>query len=131
MRVLIVNRYMSIYGGAEQVVRELSLRLSQRGIDNLILALNISEEVKKKIPQATIVTPKAALPYALRSASLISSLGIVRELYHLRRLIKRYYKEFDLINLHNFPANWVGYGLGKPTVWMCNEIADFYNNPYI
>ncbi|MBN2121425.1 MAG: glycosyltransferase family 4 protein [Candidatus Omnitrophica bacterium] len=129
MKVLIVNRYMGIYGGAEQLVKELSCNLRQRGVKNIVATLNVSDEVREKIKGTYVVTPDIDFSYAFRSSSLVSSLGIFKEAYYLRQLVKKYYREFDLINIHNFPANWVAGNLGKPVVWMCNEIPDFYNNP--
>ncbi|MFC1514866.1 glycosyltransferase family 4 protein [Candidatus Omnitrophota bacterium] len=130
MKVLIVNRYMSVYGGAEQVVRELTLALARNNIDNAVVTLNISPEVRSRMSDTALITPKKNFPYALRSSSLRASLGIINEIRSLRELVSRHHHDFDLINVHNFPANWVAYGLGKPVVWMCNEIADFYNNPH-
>jgi len=129
MKILIVNRYMSIYGGAETVIRELGTNLKKLGIENRIVTLNISEEVRKKCGSLDIATPKEEFSYKFRSTNFISSLGIVREIKALRRLVRKYASEFDLINVHNFPAEWVCAGLKKPVVWMCNEIPDFYNNP--
>jgi glycosyltransferase involved in cell wall biosynthesis len=129
MKTLIVNRYMSVYGGAEQLIKELSQDLSRRGLVNKIISLNISDEVKKIAPIIDIVVPGCDFPYAFRSSSLISSLGILKEFYFLKKLTKKHYNDFDIINLHNFPASWAGAGLKKPVVWMCNEVPDFYNNP--
>jgi len=129
MKVLIVNRYMGIYGGAETVVKELAGRLNNLGIKNLILTLNISEEVKNICTGLDIVTPEKNFPYKFRSTDLLSSLGIFGEIKHLRQLVKKHAAGYDLINVHNFPANWVAAGLGKPVAWMCNEVPDFYNSP--
>jgi len=129
MRVLIVNRYMSLYGGAEQLVVELSRQLSARNIANEVLTLNISNDVVGKNLGMKVITAPVAFPYALRSTSLKQSLGVLGEIYHLRRLVQQHYRGFDLINLHNFPASWAAFGCHKPVVWMCNEIPDFYNNP--
>jgi len=129
MKILIVNRYMSIYGGAETVVRELAANLKNLGVKNLIIALNISEEVKRNCRSLDIATPEEEFTYKFRSTNFVSSLGIVREIRALRALVKKYASEFDLINVHNFPAEWITAGLNKPVVWMCNEIPDFYNNP--
>ncbi|MFA6280900.1 MAG: glycosyltransferase family 4 protein [Candidatus Omnitrophota bacterium] len=128
MKVLIVNRFMGLYGGAEQVVKELSLNLTRLGVENTVLTLNLSKEVADKCKGINIVTPETKFKYEFRSRSFLSSLGIFKEIYYLRKLIKRYCKDFDVINLHNFPASWVGLGIDKPTVWLCNEIPDFYNN---
>jgi glycosyltransferase involved in cell wall biosynthesis len=129
MKVLIVNRYLGLYGGAETVVRELAVNLKKLGVECLVITLNISDEVREKCGSVAILTPEEKFAYKFRSTGLVSSLGIVREMVVLRRMVKRYASGFDLINVHNFPANWVVAGLKKPIVWMCNEIPDFYNNP--
>ena len=128
MRVLIVNRYMSMYGGAETVVKELALNLKALNIENLIITLNISEETRKICQGLDMALPKKHFPYKFRSTDFFSSIGIIEEARHLRRLVEKYAPGFDVINVHNFPAEWVTGGLGKPVVWMCNEIPDFYNN---
>jgi len=129
MKVLIVNRFMGIYGGAETVIKEFSSCLNVRGVKNLVVTLNISEEVKRLCAGIDIIVPERQFPYAYRSTGLIASLGIIREIIILRALVKKYYADFDVINVHNFPANWVAGGLHKPVVWMCNEVPDLYNNP--
>lgn len=128
MKVLIVNRYMGIYGGAETVVKQFASRLHEMGIKNLVLTLNISDEVRRICKDIEVVTPQARFPYAFRSSSFLSSLGIFREAAALRHLVKKYAKDFDVINVHNFPADWAVWGLQQPVVWFCNEIPDFYNN---
>lgn len=129
MNVLIVNRYMGLYGGAETVVTELSRHLHESHIGSRIVTLNISDEVRSHCKGLDIVTPREAFPYQFRSARVVSSVGISREIAALRRLVKDNVRDFDIINAHNFPAHWVTGGSGKKTVWMCNEIPDFYNNP--
>lgn len=130
MNVLIVNRFMGVYGGAETVIKELSFNLNNRGVKNLIITLNISDEVRKLCSGLDIIVPKRQFPYQYRSTGLVSSVGIVREMEALRKLVKQYHAGFDMINVHNFPANWVAGGLRKPVVWMCNEVPDLYNNPH-
>lgn len=129
MKVLIINRYMGLYGGAETVIKELGCHLNQRGVVNRILTLNISAEVRKICGSLDIVTPKEKFSYEFRSSGFWSSVGIIREISALRQLARKHAGGFDIINAHNFPADWVVKGLGKPVVWMCNEAPDFYNNP--
>ncbi len=128
MKVLIVNRYMNVYGGAEQVVAKLSNALKKIGVDNLILALNKSPFIEKEAG-TSIISPTTHFEYKYRSASFISSLGIIKEIVALRRLLLKYCEYFDVINVHNFPANWIVYNIRKPVVWTCNEVPDFYHNP--
>jgi glycosyltransferase involved in cell wall biosynthesis len=129
MNVLIVNRYMGFYGGAETVVKELAQGLRKIGVGARVITLNISDEVRALMPDTQVVVPSRQMPYALRSVNLRASLGILDEMRLLRSLIKKHAPDFDVINVHNFPASWVAWGLKKPVVWMCNEIPDFYNNP--
>ncbi|MCX5782046.1 MAG: glycosyltransferase family 4 protein [Elusimicrobia bacterium] len=129
MKALIVQRYMSYYGGAENVVKELSENLLKMGVENSVIALNNSEETKEIYKNIKLLLPKKPLPNVFRSTDFFSALGIIRELYWLRKLLVKYYKSFDVINIHNFPANWVVFGIDKPIVWMCNEPPDFYSNP--
>lgn len=129
MKVLIVNRYMGVYGGAETLIKELGCHLNTLGVANRIVTLNISEEVRRICGPLDIVTPKEAFSYEFRSSGFRSSLGIISEINALRQLVKKHAGEFDVINAHNFPASWVCRGLGRPVVWMCNEVPDFYNNP--
>jgi glycosyltransferase involved in cell wall biosynthesis len=129
MRVLVVNRYMGLYGGAETVVKELCAHLQQDGVKVRLVTLNISEEVSRMMGSCDIRLPRRQMPYALRSTSVAASLGILTEIRLLRELVKRSAADCDVINAHNFPAEWVCGGLGKPVVWMCNEVPDFYNNP--
>ncbi len=129
MKVMIVNRYMGLYGGAETVVKELTGQLTRRGVKTLIVTLNISDTVRELCKDMEIVTPKKFFPYKFRSTDILSSLGIIEEIVALRQLVKAHAGDYDVINVHNFPADWVAGGLKKPVVWMCNEVPDFYNNP--
>lgn len=129
MKVLIVNRYMSVYGGAEQVIKELACNLRLNSVKNLVLTLNTSDKVRDIAKGVSFIIPEKKFSYEYRSATLASSFGILGELKALRSLILKYYKDYDVINLHNFPASWAAYGINKPIVWMCNEVPDFYNNP--
>jgi glycosyltransferase involved in cell wall biosynthesis len=129
MRILIVNRYMSLLGGAENVVKEFSTRLLKRRIDARVVSLNCSDEVRAACAGVLIATPREKFDYTFRSAGIVSTAGIIRELRSLRRLTLEHSKDVDLVNAHNFPASWVCSRLGKPVVWMCNEVPDFYNNP--
>ena len=129
MKVLIVHRYMSYYGGAENVVKELSENLSKNHIENSVITLNSSPELSRLYQELDFIKPKKDLPNIFRSTGFLPALGIFRELFWLRKLIKENYKKFDVINIHNFPAEWAVYGINKPIVWMCNEPPDLYSNP--
>ena len=67
--MLIINRYMSVYGGAETLVKEAVSRLNALGVTTRILTLNISEEVKKLCLGMDIVIPEEDFAYTFRSQS--------------------------------------------------------------
>lgn len=113
MRVLIVNPSFSIYGGAELLVVRLANYLSQKGVENQILTTSILPEIRADLIK-TGVTVVRSLPA-----------NRIGEIVALRRGIGKIEKDFDLINIHNFPAEMSVFGCGKPVVWMCNE-PEFY-----
>jgi glycosyltransferase involved in cell wall biosynthesis len=129
MKVLIVHRYLNIYGGAENVIKELSINLTKYGIKNSVIALNISNEVKEIFKNIEIILPPENLPYKLRSKDFISAVGIYKEVIALRKILKKYYEYYDVINIHNFPATWITYFIEKPVVWYCNEPPDLVYCP--
>ncbi len=129
MRTLIFQRYMEYYSGAENVVNKLSACLKKKGVDNVVMALNVSDEVRKICADVAFIVPEKKYPAVFRSVGFWTSLGIFREIYELRKMINRYSNVYDIINVHNFPATWALYGIKKPVVWLCNEIPDFYSNP--
>jgi len=55
MKVLIINRYMGLYGGAETAAKELSLNLRQMGAEAIILTLNITDNVRHLCAEVTVL----------------------------------------------------------------------------
>ncbi|MFQ3675353.1 MAG: glycosyltransferase family 4 protein, partial [Endomicrobiia bacterium] len=89
-----------------------------------------SRSLKEICKDIEIVISKKNFPYKFRSTDFISTIGILNEFLELRKLVKKYVDDFDIINFHNFPANWVGFNINKPVVWYCNEVPDLVNNPH-
>lgn len=109
---------MSFYGGAELLIVKLANYLIGRGIKNSILTLNISEEVKKELNAKTgIILP----PPELRK---IGNFIFVAKT--LRRYLFENVEQFDVVNVHNFPAELSVMGCKKSIVWMCNEPPTVY-----
>lgn len=129
IKVLIVHPHMNFYGGAETVAVRLSRYLRNKSIDNSILTLSVSEEILNECKDLSFILPKKDYTYKLRSTSLFDSLGVINEIIGLRRLLKTNINQFDLVNFHNFPATWSLFPFKKPSVWMCNEPPDLWNNP--
>jgi len=129
MKVLIVQPHLTVYGGAETVVVKLANFLKKENIENAVICLSLSEEISKECNGTEFILPEKKHPFKLRSTNFFDSIGVVGEIIALYKLIKKHSKSYDVINLHNFPANWGLIFNRKPNVWMCNEPPDFYNNP--
>lgn len=120
---------MSFYGGAETVVINLAKELKRMGVENSILTLSISDEVKFLCSGVDIITPQKRLEPKLHNSSFIGSMRrLITEVAMLRRLIIEHAPYYDVINIHNFPATWALAFTGhKNIVWMCNEPPDMWN----
>jgi len=113
MRVLIVYPKFYIYGGAELVVVRLANYLTKKGIENAILTTAMFPEIEKDLEKTKVIIQKESrIPF--------NFLGI-REMLALHKGIRNNLKDFDLINIHNYPAEISFFPFKKPAVWMCNE----------
>lgn len=133
MRVLIVHPHLTFLGGAELVVVKLSEGLAKAGIKNSILTLSLSEQISTNYPCLNFIVPNKQYPCKSKSVSLFNATRVINETILLSRLIRRFGRSYDVINVHNFPATWAYAlsGLKKPSVWYCNEIPNvFWHNPH-
>lgn len=122
MKVLIVQPNMDLYGGAEHLIVKLCNYLSLENIPNTILTTSINPHIKKDLTKTSILfSPKPII----KTPKIISHLFMA---YNLRKTIKKHITHYDIINLHNFPAELSAYNLNKPTIWMCNEPAQLNLN---
>jgi len=113
MRVLIVYPKFYIYGGAELVVVRLANYLTKKGIENAILTTAMLPEIEKDLDKTKVIIQKEfKIPF--------NFLGI-REILTLHKGIRNNLKDFDLINIHNYPAEISFFPFQKPAVWLCNE----------
>ncbi len=118
MRVLIVHPYMTLYGGAELVIVKLANYLTRKRIKNAVLTLDISSELRKELIRSEIILPEKPLMFSPRTPYAMTLLPIISTLTkYLRKNIDR----FDVVNVHNFPAELVASSCHKRVVWMCNE----------
>ena len=113
MRVLIVYPKFYIYGGAELVVVNLANYLTKKGIQNAILTTSMLSVVEKDLSGTKIIIQP--LPKTLFNILRL------KEILALHKGISNNLNDFDLINLHNYPAELSIFPLQKPSVWMCNE----------
>jgi len=108
---------MCLYGGAELVIGKLANYLTKKGIDNAILTLILSSEIRNNLDGSSIILPKE---------KLASPRNFITTALMLRKYFSKVYKTFDVINVHNFPAELLAFGCAKPFIWMCNEPLTLY-----
>jgi len=117
MRVLIVHPKFYIYGGAELVIIKLANYLARKGIENAILTTSILPEIEKDLLDTKIIIRKEPdIPFVSPGFKVI--LAIWRGIYDNLN-------NFDLINIHNYPAELSFFPFRKKAVWLCNEPPGF------
>lgn len=124
MRVLIVQPNMPVYGGADRVIVKLANYLTKKGIENAVLTLTMSPEIRKDLEKTRIIIPKE-IPKRRNKGFL----NFINEILILRKYVHKNINSFDVINVHNFPAELSVFPHVKPTVWMCNEPPELYLKP--
>lgn len=118
MKVLIVHPHMSLYGGAELVIVKLANYLTKNGIENAILTLSILDEIKKDLKGTKLIIPKGRKE---EKKGIFKFLNFTSETLLLRKYVHKHRKKYDVVNVHNFPAEYAIFPFVKNTVWMCNE----------
>jgi glycosyltransferase involved in cell wall biosynthesis len=113
VRVLIVNPHMFIYGGAELVIVKLANYLSANGIAHALLTTNIIPEIESDLKNTEIIK----FPFEVRN----NWSDLVKNIWLLNKGIRRNIDRFDVINVHNAPAELAALTSSKPVVWLCNE----------
>ena len=116
MRVLVVHPKFYIYGGAEHLIVHLCMFLKGRGVECAVLTTEILTDVRNDLEGIEIKLVK-------------NHLGKVRHLHGalfgeiaaLQQGVRRHAQKYDLINVHNFPAELSLVYTPTPAVWMCNE----------
>ncbi|MBI3814824.1 MAG: glycosyltransferase family 4 protein [Nitrospinae bacterium] len=109
MRVLIVYPRFYVYGGAELLIVKLCNYLTKRGVKNALLTTSMLPEVRHDLRETEIIIVKNKFS------------NIIGEILAIKRGICNCLDDFDVINVHNFPAEISVFPYKKPFVWMCNE----------
>jgi glycosyltransferase involved in cell wall biosynthesis len=117
MKILIVYPRMDFFGGAELLVVRLASHLAKRSIPHALLTTNITPEVSRQFA----ATPIISYPYAPFQKKALRPLNLIRLIRILHQGIRNHGREFDLINIHNYPADIAACRCSRPVVWMCNE----------
>lgn len=132
MKILNIHPHLSVYGGAEILLANLTKELILEGHECLLLTLSIDDDVRVNFhPSVTFVLPEKKCKYSLRSLGFFSALGYLSEIYNLYRLTSIFNKKVpdcDFVILHNFPSSWMASVFDCPVIWMCNEPPMICNN---
>ena len=120
MKILIVHPNLSYFGGAELVVVKISNYLKEKGHYVRVLTLSISDEITKELNVPVLNEDK------MFDSGLF---GIVGQVDSLNMDIRDIENGFDVINVHNFPAELALRKTKTPAVWFCNEPPIYWLNP--
>ncbi|MBF0456554.1 MAG: glycosyltransferase family 4 protein [Nitrospirae bacterium] len=119
MRVLIAAPQLYIYGGAELVIVELLNYLSRNKIEHALLTTGVIPEIQRDI---TNNTECITLPFEASN----DWRDLLKNTWLLSKGIRRHAERFDVINLHNCPAELAAFTVSKPAVWLCNEPPEVF-----
>lgn len=100
-KVLIIHPSFWINGGAEKVIIKLANYLTAHNIPNTILTTDMIPEIRVQLTETRLL--------------LCNS---IQEMHYVAQNIAN---DFDIVNLHNHPAELLMFGKRIPTVWQCNE----------
>jgi len=116
MRVLIVHPEMTVYGGAELVIVKLANYMTKKGIENALLTTSILPEIERDLEGTRIIVQQ------IKSNIIDKIYAIpISKILGLHKGIRNNLNDFDIINVHNYPAELSVFHCNKPVVWMCNE----------
>ena len=118
LRVLVVHPLMTFYGGAELVVVKLANYMTEEGIENAVLTLNTSQEIRRELVGSELISPRKSLrlPPGVPHVRTLPPASLV-----LIKHVRKNFRRFDVINVHNFPAELTAFSCPKRVIWMCNE----------
>lgn len=117
-RVLIVAPAMSVYGGAELVIVRLANHLTRQGVGNTLLTTAIPPVMRAELDGTEIRVVERQTPSLTRR--ITRALGL-DDVAALRRELGRISAAYDVVNIHNFPAELAATACRRPVVWLCNE----------
>lgn len=120
MKILIIHPYFYQSRGAEKQVLNLANNLIKLGQEVSLLTFFSKKNfaIEGLMKNLQIIT-KPKLPY----------FKYIHMFYPPIILINSYKKilnQYDIINVHNFPATWAIKNSDKPIIWMCNEVPWVY-----
>lgn len=124
MKILILHHQMGFFGGAEDLIVRLSNYLIKNNHEVSIITLSKPPDNVKC--DANFIVPEKEFSYKNWELSIGDGIELLKKVYILNKLYKEHVGDFDVVNIHNFPACWSAFPKVKPTVWMCNEPPDLW-----
>jgi glycosyltransferase involved in cell wall biosynthesis len=109
---------MYVYGGAELVVVELLNYLSKHNIAHALITTGIIAGIERDIKNTEIIRYPFGASNDWRD--------LLKNMWLLTKGIRRHAGRFDVINLHNCPAELAAFTISKPAVWLCNEPPEVF-----
>ena len=101
------------------LVVRLANYLSRMGVENSLLTNEILPEIETDLDNTRLIIPPINKTGAKgRIAKLVA------EYLWLRKIIRKKRNDYDLINVHNYPAELCTFPYSTPVAWMCNEPPD-------
>lgn len=124
MKVLILHHQMGFYGGAEELIVRLSNYLIRNG--HKVSVITLSKPPEDVHCNAEFIVPETEFKYNTWNLNISDGILLLKKIYALNKLYKEHVNDFDIVNIHNFPACWAAFPKVKPVVWMCNEPPDLW-----
>lgn len=109
MRLLVVYPQIKFYGGAELVVVRFCNYLTSQGISNALLTTSITPEVEHDLIGTEIILAPVIID------------RLYTKFFALQQALRKVQSRFDVINCHNFPAEFLSLFTCRPMIWLCNE----------
>ena len=101
MKILIVNPIFPTYGGAERLIVKLANYLTERHHQVTLLTSTITSEIQQEFTDTRII----------QSENMNAMASILQNIIY----------NYDIVNVHNDPAQMMIYPRQRNVVWMCNE----------
>lgn len=120
MKILIIHPRLDYYGGAELVVVKLANYLESKENFVNVLTLSISDEIEKDL-KVPVINQQMKFDDGI--------FGMIGQIDILNMCIRDIEKIYDVINIHNFPAELAMRKTNTPSVWYCNEPPTYWLNP--
>ncbi len=111
MNVLIVHPCKGFYGGAEEVVVQLTNYLTAGGHKVFLVTRNAPVQLHLGVKDISRVTPFET-----------------RSWFVFRRSVRDLLERADVVNVHNAPAPLMTFPKRVPTVYMCNEPMELFTS---